>query len=223
MDGEQDIGNQGKPQKPTNLDHERVKKQFPLLSPEVSDHTREFGELLVSEHSLSAPQGLLYVAEDVHERTEDLNDQVRTHLFTGASRALTNAVFSEIGIIQPTEMNQAEWRERFQYVYDYLKKLFEDRKKIEHKTYHKGPNATVDLLQRLEYADTLAADYQSKYIDTTAREKAIENLGVREEDLEKYETEIAERTTEEKAYYHDGLEKYKRSEGKKRLSYLDSR
>jgi len=192
--------------KPTNILDYRLRlkraQEYPLISDKERDQAREFGALLVSDMPLASPSGLLQTTEEVIGQTEDITEQLQTALFVGAAGELTKAVFGEVGILPAGNENQKEWGERFEgpgvNEIDYLKELLHDRKLVPNKAFFEGQNAVVDMVQILEYAASLKGKARDEYIDGLSHRKAVENLGISNEERFENKDLIVERTEKEK-------------------------
>ncbi len=194
-------------------------EKYPLLPDTANQIYRIHGALAILEHSLYDTDGLMSMAENVSEATEDLGDQARTALYVGAAREMTGWVLGYADSAAVPSQDDTLWKERYQTEENYFHDLYDARKKIPNKKFIKYEGETIHMTLFLEYATSLKTKDREVYINREADERARYNLGIAESDISDPEP-LANWTRREKAYIEDALEKHKASHGRKDFTML---
>lgn len=194
----------------------RVRAEFPLVPEDARSAVRLKGALAVLEKPLAGKGGLFWIAESIHAETEDLEDQLRTTLFTGAASELTSCALgypAKLALDQFDEKDSDLWKQRYQTEEDFLFRLYEDRKEVEKKVYSNyKTSAILDLLRTNEFAVALKAKEREAYFDKIAHQRASENCGITTDDNSASEI-VCKRFPIELEYLQGAVEANEQSHG----------
>lgn len=209
-----------KQSKRAKAQYEQAVGKYPLLSDRVSDVYRIHGSMVILDHALYAPLGLMDAAERAEHPTEDLNEQARTNLFTGAAREMAGWVLGYPESADVPLENEKLWNDRFEIEEKYFHGLFETRKEIPNKKFIKYEGETMHMVLFLEFAESMKAKERESYVNREADERARYNLGVA--DSEVFDEEfLKDWTRVEKTYIEDALRRHGASHGRKDITIFE--
>lgn len=199
----------------------KIERKFPLLGESSREIYRTAGSITILEHAMYAKDGLMALAEDIKEATDDLTDQARTSLYEGASMEMAGWVlgYENSKSIPEGSPDEDAWKERYQTEEEYFHKLFEARQEIPNKKYIKYEPETAHMTLFLEFAQTMKIEELKKYMEREVDERARYNLGIADQEIPDMELFNRWKNTE-KIYLEDAITKHKASQGKKDYTFL---
>lgn len=200
--------------------YEQAVEKYPLLSDKLNDIYRMHGSMVILQHALYAPLGLMYTAERAEQPTEDLNEQTRVSLFTGAAREMAGWVLGYPESADTPPEDEKLWSDRFEIEEKYFHGLFEARKEIPNKKFIRYEGETMHMVLFLEFAESMKAKEREVYINREADERARYNLGIADSEI--YDEEfLKDWTRVEKTYIEDALKRHGASHGRKDITTFE--
>lgn len=200
--------------------YEKAREKYPLISKSERSKYQLEGGILISDFPLASKGGLMEALESIPEKSENIRDQIKSALITGAASELAGIVLGDPGNIRRVDKDQKLWLERFNIEETYLFKLLEDREKVIPHIYDEKKEAAVISLNRIiEYANTLNDEKRMDYLKKIAKDRAIEGLGIMNEEKAD-EAIVAHREKMELEYLLGAVEPNRLSHGRKNLSEI---
>jgi len=200
----------------------QAQEKFPLVPEDAIREMQLTGRIAVLTTAISAQDGLMGIAENIHADTPDLEDQLRTGLFTGAAASLTDCV---LGYPDATNFDQRDdqvWIDHFGRQETYLHTLYKDRQKIDSGIYRDDMAEALKLINAIEYILHLEKSRKpsNDYIELIAKMRTKFNCGL--PDIPVDRSFFDARFAIEKDYIIDAVEANEASHGRKDLTHANS-
>jgi hypothetical protein len=198
--------------------NEKVEEKYPLSDNIKRNKLLKIGRLSILLYPLDHKEGILSLAKNIEADSDDLLEQYKTALFTGAAAEIASCI---LGYPDNTDFDETDsqlYSERFEEEIDYLLFLSEKIKGIKGGLrMNYGPSAAFDLVSIIEHATSIPRKDRHIYLAKSARRR-IDNIFGKAVDVVLFK-ELLEKDVK---YLESAIDTNRKSHGRKDVSYIES-